>query len=220
MHYSNIYYKKLTPNVDPSKLPHIIWGHGWGNSHVSLLPIANNLKNLGTHWLLDFPGFGLTAKPETEAVWGIKEYTEITMDWIKGTIPIDAPKIWIGHSFGCRVGINLAASEPKLLQGLLLIAASGIPRPRNLLQKVRFKNKIYIFKLLKYILLLFKQIKYLEQLKTKFGSIDYKNADPIMQKILIKIINEDLSLQAKKIISPTEFIYGLEDQETPGIRGE
>jgi pimeloyl-ACP methyl ester carboxylesterase len=144
MHYSKIYYKKLTPNVDSSKLPHIIWGHGWANSHVSLLPIANNLKNLGTHWLLDFPGFGLTAKPETEAVWGIKEYTEITMDWIKGTIPIDAPKIWIGHSFGCRVGINLAASEPKLLQGLLLIAASGIPRPRNLLQKVRFKSKIYI----------------------------------------------------------------------------
>lgn len=218
MHYSNIYYEKLTPNFNDPKLPNIIWGHGWGNDHNSFLDMSNSVKHFGNHWLLDLPGFGASSKPDS--VWGIREYTKIVIDWIKEVIPKDPPKIWIGHSFGCRIGINLAATEPKLLQGLVLIAASGLPRPRNLLQKFTLNSKIYIFKLLKHIILLFKQDKYLAKLKTKFGSSDYKNADPIMQKILVKIINEDLSLQAKKLNCPTELIYGMQDHETPIIMGK
>lgn len=213
-----IYYKKLTPENNYENLPHIIWGHGWGQNHTSLLPIATNLQNIANHWLLDFPGFGASYQPEY--VWGSEDYAKITADWIKTNIPATATKIWVGHSFGCRVGISLAAINPDLLHGLFLIAAAGIPRPIGFTKKIIRLLKIHSFKLLKKIIILLNNEQYLNWLKTKFGSHDYRNADPRMRSILVKTINENLSNNAQKINCPTELLYGEKDLETPIIMGE
>ncbi len=212
-----IYYKNLTPLGNNNNLPHIIWGHGWAQNHTSLLPIATSLKSMAVHWLIDFPGFGSSCKPEY--VWGTDDYANATAAWIKTNIPANATKIWIGHSFGCRVGINLAALNPDLLQGLFLIAAAGIPRPLNYTTKMIRLIKINSFKFLKNLIQLSNNEQYLNWLKTKFGSRDYRNAEPNMRAILVKTINENLSDNAKKINCPTELLYGKQDAETPIVIG-
>lgn len=212
-----IYYKKLTPANNNDSLPHIIWGHGWGQSHTSLLPMATSLQNVANHWLLDFPGFGSSDKPEH--VWGSEDYANVIANWIKNHIPEKATKIWIGHSFGCRVGINLAATNPDLLHGLFLIAAAGIPRPLSFTTKMIRVIKLNSFKLLKKFVILLNNEQYLNWIKTKFGSRDYRNADPQMRAILVKTINENLSNHAEKINCPTELLYGKQDSETPVVIG-
>lgn len=214
---NNIYY--INFKHDNPNLPHIIWGHGWGQTHASLLPLADSLKHIAHHWLIDFPGFGQSPPPKY--ILGSLEYAKIVADWIRSTLPTGSKKIWVGHSFGGKVGVNLAANYPDLINGLFLIAASGIPRKRTLLQQVIVKIKIKVFKLLKYLNKIINNNNYLDLLKTKFGSADYKNAsNPHMRSILVKIVNENLANMANQIICPTELIYGELDTETPVIIGK
>ena len=55
----------------------------------------------------------------------------------------------------------------------------------------------------------------LEKLKSKFGSADYKNASPIMQQSLVKLIHEDLKEELPHIQVPTLLLWGTKDTETP-----
>ena len=54
------------------------------------------------------------------------DYADAFAEWLS-TLP-RARRIWIGHSFGCRVGLQLAARHPATVDGLFLIAAAGLPR--------------------------------------------------------------------------------------------
>lgn len=212
VNFNKMYYKYLSTdltnnNINPL-LPNIIWGHGWGQSHINLLPLANSLKNIANHWLLDLPGFGVSANPDS--TWGSNEYAYFTANWINNNLPNNTKKIWVGHSFGGKIGINLAANYPHLINGLFLIAASGIPKPRNIIKIIKVKT----FKLLKYLC---NNEKYINWLRNKFGSSDYKNANPTMRPILTKLVNENVSDLAKKIVCPTELLYGEYDTETPII---
>ncbi|NLA33381.1 MAG: alpha/beta hydrolase, partial [Tenericutes bacterium] len=54
-----------------------------------------------------------------------------------------------------------------------------------------------------------------DEAKKYIGSPDYRQASPMMRKILVNVINEDLSVAAKKINVPTLLIWGTEDQASP-----
>ena len=52
-------------------------------------------------------------------------------------------------------------------------------------------------------------------MKKYIGSRDYKAASPIMRKVLVNTVNEDLSNYAKQIEEPTLLIWGDRDTEAP-----
>ena len=52
-------------------------------------------------------------------------------------------------------------------------------------------------------------------MKKYIGSRDYKAASPIMRKILVEVVNEDLSKYAREIEEPTLLIWGEQDTEAP-----
>ena len=54
-----------------------------------------------------------------------------------------------------------------------------------------------------------------EFMKNYIGSRDYKAASPMMRKILVNVVEEDLSEDAKKIKVPTLLIWGTYDTEAP-----
>lgn len=212
-----IYYKKLTPNNQEQNdnLPHIIWAHGWGQTHASLLSLAVSLQPFAVHWLIDFPGFGNSGKPDS--IWGSDDYSRVVANWIKEQLPKNATKIWVGHSFGGRIGIHLAANYSELIKGLFLIASYGASQSRSLIKRIKVFMQIKLFKTLKIFIKCFKkQDIYLDWLKSKFGSHDYRTAsDPLMRAVLVKVVSGDLSDLAKMINCPTELVYGANDQETP-----
>lgn len=205
-------YSHTIKNQDDTAPLTVFWGHGWGQSHASLLPMAQSLPKLGDHVLVDFQGFGKSPAPDD--VWDSANYADAMAEFIKAHT--DQKVFWIGHSFGCRVGIELAARHPDLVAGLCLIAAAGLKRKRSQFKKAYFKTRIMIYKFLK------KLIPFglpEEWLMKKFASADYKNAGN-MRQILVKVVNEDLSEAAKKVTCPTLLIFGERDDETPPEFGE
>jgi pimeloyl-ACP methyl ester carboxylesterase len=75
--------------------------------------------------LFDLPGFG-EAPPPPEA-WGTIEYADLVqqyiLDKISGTV------VLVGHSFGGRVSIRLAARRLSQIRDLVLLGVPGLPQP-------------------------------------------------------------------------------------------
>src|SRR5947199_6674289 len=94
---------RLGVNTGPGS-PLLIWGHGWGHTHAGLLPIAEAVQGIAPSLLVDFPGFG--ASPMPPAAWGTADYADAVAEWLAG-LPAKR-RVWIGHSFGSRVGLRLA----------------------------------------------------------------------------------------------------------------
>ena len=191
-----------------------IWGHGWGQNRHALGSLAQSLTALGSHVLFDFPGFGASPKPD--AVWTTADYADLAAIYLKAN-PHTGPTVWIGHSFGGRIGIQLSSRYPELIDKLVLIAAAGLPRRRSFIGEARVKSKIYTFKALKHLA----PVAGLDvdKLRNRFGSADYREAGA-MRDILANVVREDLSGVAQKITCPTRLIYGEKDTETPPEIGE
>lgn len=190
----------------------LVWAHGWGQDHRFFLPVAQPVEALGAHLVLDFPGFGRSPPPP--AAWGTADYADAAADWL-ATLP-RPPRIWVGHSFGCRVGLQLAARHPEAIDGLFLVAAAGLKRVRPPLEQLKIAARIRLFKALKAISRLGIDIP---ALKDRLGSADYRNAGP-MRPILVKVIGEDLSDVARAVRCPAVLIFGALDTETPPEIGE
>lgn len=190
---------------------HLVWGHGWGQSGTALQALAEELKPFASSSLIDFPGFGNSPKPPDS--WGTAEYADLVASWMR---TLERKRlIWIGHSFGGRVGIQLAASHPELVLGLVLIAAAGLQRQRSLLERARFQLKKTAFKTARRFV---REGPQLDRLRQRFGSADYRLAGA-MRPILSRVVAEDLSAQAAAIRCPALLIYGTADTETPPEMG-
>lgn len=192
--------------------PLVLWAHGWGQSHQSFLSLIQPFETKAHHIALDFPGFG--ASPPPPDIWGTENYADAIATAIKAqNLP---PIIWIGHSFGCRVGLQIAARHPELIKQLCLIAGAGLKKKRPLHKKIYFYLRIKLFKGLKKFI---PEGSFKTRLMQKFGSSDYKSAGP-MRGVFIKVVNEDLTDISKTILCPTTLIYGENDTETPAEFGQ
>lgn len=184
--------------------------HGWGCNINTVKCISDLLKERYKVFSLDLPGFGKSST--LKEAWGVKEYSEFVEKFMK-KLNIKSP-IVIGHSIGGRIAIWLGAHMD--LNKIVLIDSAGIKK--ELTKKV--KVKIYIYKMIKKVLLSLPIIKayskkIINKLKSNIGSIDYKNASPIMRESLVKIVNEDLRYLMKDIKVSTLLIWGEHDQDTP-----
>jgi pimeloyl-ACP methyl ester carboxylesterase len=191
----------------------LVWAHGWGHDHRAFLAISQSFLTRAENLLLDLPGFGAAPMPPLD--WGTADYADAAAEMLRG-LPAKRT-IWIGHSYGCRVGLQLAARHPESVSGLLLIAAAGLPRRRTLVQKIRRMIRIGTYKGMKALIT---DAGKLEELRKRFGSADYRAAGP-MRPILVRAVNEDLSAQAATISCPVNLVYGSLDQDTPpelGVR--
>jgi pimeloyl-ACP methyl ester carboxylesterase len=200
------------PQASRPEAPLLVWAHGWGHTHANMLPLAEAARRLGHSLLLDLPGFG--ASPPPPAAWGTADYADAIADWL--ALQPAGRRVWIGHSFGCRVGLQLAARHPGLIDGLFLIAAAGLPRARSLPQRVRAAARRGAFRLARAMT---PEGPRREALRRRFGSADYARAGTL-RPILVKAVTEDLSEVARAVRCPTLLLYGDRDDETPPEIGE
>ena len=189
----------------------LVWGHGWMNTHSTLAPLAEYFSRDYSNLLVDFPGFGCSPIPPS--VWGTREYADHIAGFLK-TLP-KQKRIWIGHSFGCRIGIQLAAFYPELLDGLFLVGAAGLPIQRSIIGSAKIKSKIFTYKLMKRIV---PTTALREKIGAYFGSRDYATAGAL-RPIFSKVIREDLSDVARVVKCPVFLVYGEMDTETPVSMG-
>lgn len=190
----------------------VLWAHGWGQNHSCFLPLIQSLAPYGTHIALDLPGFGQAPQPPEH--WGTREYADAIAAWLKEESM--APVIWVGHSFGCRIGVQLAAHHPECIKKMVLISGAGLKRKRPHLKRLFLFLRIKLFKLLKRLV---PDGSFKNKIIHAFGSPDYKNSSAL-RHVFVRVVNEDLSESARGIKCPVTLIYGSEDTETPPEIGE
>jgi pimeloyl-ACP methyl ester carboxylesterase len=185
----------------------LIWAHGWGHSHASLAPLAEAMRLRADSRLVDFPGFG--ASPPPPSVWGTEDYADAMAEWLAG-LP-SRKRVWVGHSFGCRVGLQLAARHPAAVDALFLVAAAGLQPHRSLATRMRRLPRRLAFRLLRAMT---PEGPARDRLRERYGSSDYRNAGA-MRPVLVKAISEDLSEVARRIRLPVVLVHGEADSESP-----
>ena len=109
----------------------------------------------------------------------------------------------IGHSFGGRISIVYASKYP--VKKLVLFGSPCVRHTYND-KKQSFFKKIKKVKILKPLV---------NVMKKHMGSVDYRNASPLMRDVLVKTVNEDLSEYAKKIQCGALLIWGENDEAVP-----
>lgn len=187
--------------------PSFVWLHGWGQDLTAFDRLSDLMTTAGHHQLFDQPGFGATPIADKED--GTKEYAERLATQLAGT----GPHIFVGHSFGVRVSIQLAARHPELVRAIVGIAGAGLQRKRSLTFKVRarlIRGWGQLARATDQVL----GTGFRARFETRFGSADYRNAGPL-RTTFVKVVNEDLSPQASALGCPVCLIYGENDSETP-----
>jgi pimeloyl-ACP methyl ester carboxylesterase len=160
---------------------------------------------------LDLPGFGGT--PEPERAWSTTEYASALAPLLDAAA---GPVVLVGHSFGGRVALHLAAQHPGRVSGLVLTGAplfsrNGSSRPPRPSLRYRLVRGLARRGLV--------GEERLERLRRRYGSADYRAASGVMREVLVKSVAEERdgsyasSLQA--LACPLELVWGALDTASP-----
>ncbi|WP_166391836.1 alpha/beta fold hydrolase [Nocardioides ochotonae] len=176
--------------------------HGWGRSRADWSATLGGYDALA----LDLPGFGATPAPETG--WDTAAYADWTAEIIGD---LDRP-VLVGHSFGGRVAVQLAATRPDLVRGLVL---TGVP----LLRPERTGGSGSGPKLgYRVVRALHRRglvgDARMEALRQKHGSADYRAAQGVMREVLVKAVNEEYADQLAAVREhgvPVAMVWGEHD---------
>lgn len=180
---------------------------GWGDNRKTWDYFISIFKEYFNIYIFDYPGFGKSKFPNHNLT--IYDYSKVFNDFIRENIH-DTPII-LGHSFGGRLIILLQSVYNIQFHKIILMDSAGI---KNFSFKKTIKK--YLYKFLKKLKFLFSnKEKYLQKLLAIFGSSDFKNINPNMQKTFINIVNTNLKKYISSIKDETLIIWGTIDTETP-----
>lgn len=194
--------------------PAVLFTHGWARNHRDFIPVAEALAGQTQSFLVDLPGFGDTPRPET--AWDTSAYADHAVAFMRAQ-GVER-FLWVGHSFGGRMGLRAAVRAPEALSGLVLVAAAGIPRARKPIDvwKGKIRQKLFKFKRD-----MARTQAERDALEARFGSADYvQSAQLGLRDIFMATIREDQSADLAAIKTPTECIYGARDTDTPPELGQ
>lgn len=186
---------------------------GWG-THLGMYDsIADILKEKYTVIQFDFPGFGGSDEPREP--WNVDAYADFFCELMQ-ELGVKKATL-IGHSYGGRVIIKLAAREsiPFEIKNIVLIDSAGIMPKRSFAQKMKIRRYKVLKKILnmKLVYALFPEL--IDDWRSRQGSADYRNASDMMKKCMVMAVNEDLTDLLPKIKQETLLIWGDKDTATP-----
>lgn len=181
--------------------PEVLALHGWGRRGNDFAAVFDD----GYSGIApDLPGFG--ASPAPEHAVGADAYADIVARILDS---FDSPPVVVGHSFGGRVAVCLAAKHPErvgplVLTGVPLIRLETGRRPSPAFRLARWLNRAGIV-----------SDERLEREKRKRGSDDYRAVSGVMRDILVKVVNETYEGQLMRISVPVQMLWGERDEEVP-----
>ena len=181
--------------------PRVVALHGWGRSHQDFAASLEGLNAVS----VDLPGFGVSPAPSE--VGGASMYAKLVAPILD---ICDTPVILVGHSFGGRVAVHLAEQRPAAVGGLVLTGVPLLHRAHRRGQpalRYRFGRLLHRWGLA--------SDRFLEGLRDKYGSADYRAASGVMRDVLVTVVNESYEQQLRSISAPVDLVWGDGDEAAP-----
>ncbi|MBQ1943085.1 MAG: alpha/beta hydrolase [Clostridia bacterium] len=172
--------------------------HGFGANKESFSAQISYFAQFFHVIAIDFPGFGKSSP--IPYPFCVKDYANLVLDLLNA---LHIEKFYLlGHSFGGRVAIYIAAHTNRVTHLVLADSAGVKPRfsLRRQVKKRQFQRK---------------KNKVGEGERAQFGSVDYRSLSPIEKHSFSLVIQEDLTPMLGNIRCPTLVIFGAKDRETP-----
>lgn len=171
--------------------PTVLFLHGWGGG---LSSFAGAFR-VAAAWDVTCVNFAFPKRVPDG--WGIYEYAACVRDFM-AELDIDRPII-VGHSFGGRVAVILAAQG--LCGKLVLVDGAGLKPRRGIKKRIAAARYRY-------------RAKHGKSLDG-FGSTDYNNAEREMRPVFVRIVNTHLDRLLGYIECETLLFWGRNDRDTP-----
>lgn len=106
----------------------VIFVPGLGVSAPSMLPTARLLTGERQVFAVDLPGHGKSERPSSPL--DLEAYAEVLAAWLKA---LDFERaVWVGHSFGAQVLVELAIERPDIVGRLVLVSLTVDPEARTM----------------------------------------------------------------------------------------
>jgi pimeloyl-ACP methyl ester carboxylesterase len=189
--------------------PRVLLLHGWRRTHADLAGDAGVLAAHGVASIaLDLAGFGATPPPPV--AMGAKGYAEDLEALLAELAGAAGPLVVVGHSFGGRVGVSLAARRPELVAGLVL---SGVPLVRSAMPAGRTSRRYQLVRAAARWHLV--SPARLEASRRRHGSSDYRAASGVMRDVLVATINESYEPELLGATCPVRLVWGALDATAP-----
>jgi pimeloyl-ACP methyl ester carboxylesterase len=195
------------PGAPSATGPLIVGLHGWGRDHRDFSRVLGGYP----HLLIDLPGFGVSPPPA--ATWGAADYAAcvaaVLEEHAAPSPPEAQPPVVVGHSFGGRVAVCLAASRPDLVRALVLCGVPLLRSPRESKVPVSFRlgRKARQMGLL--------SERRFEAMRRARGSADYNAAIGVMRSVLVRVVNESYDAELAAIACPVALLWGGNDRAVP-----
>ncbi len=174
----------------------LVFLHGWGSDATAFFFAMKRLCVKYRMVALDFLGFGQSDFPPD--CYDVAHYANDVVKLLK-ILKIEKAT-FLGHSFGGRVAIELAAFYPQIVNRTVLIDSAGI-KPKR---KPSYYFKVFTHKIL----------KKLGKSGLK-GSSDYSFLSGDMKKVFVRVVNYDQKNLLERIKCPCAVFWGKSDEETP-----
>ena len=183
--------------------PRVVALHGWGRVGTDFQTIVSGLDAVSLH----LPGFG--PAPAPDEVWGTEQYAELVAE----AVAAYAPVVIVGHSFGGRIAVRLAARRPELVRGLVLTGAplvrlSAPAAPPLSYRLARWANSAGLL-----------SDDRMDALRNQRGSADYRAAQGVMRGVLVKTVGENYDDDLAALTCPVRMVWGEGDTAAPTDAG-
>ena len=184
--------------------PRVVALHGWGRRGADFDRALQGLDAIA----IDLPGFG--ASPGPAVATGARGYADLLRPVIAD---LPEPPVLVGHSFGGRVAVSLAAAMPVkalVLTGVPLIRRDAPASPQLGFRLLRWAHRIGLL-----------SSERMERERRRRGSEDYRAAQGVMRDVLVTTVHESYEPELRALAAPVKLVWGAADSEVPaGVADE